>query len=241
VTTVECTDGEARLCTLLLGSYKSSQKCPRILGQTGCKSSPKCPRRRAPAQPGCEGLATFVVNTPWIGFLSKDPWTIETLHSRPPCPRPLCGPPLLPPPSTHTALAPSAALRTRLVGTADSHRAALSAQRRPVLLDAFVFSSHLSHKPTALAPSAALRTRLVGTADSHKAALSAQRRPVLLCAHLFSSHFIQKQRRSRPAPPTNRPKNVQGSLDKPPANRPQNVQEGEHLASPGVKGWPLLS
>jgi len=91
---------EARLCTLLLASYKSSPKCPRILGQTAHKSSPKCPRRRAPAQPGCEGLATFVVNTPWIGFLSKDPWTIGTLHARPPPPiwtppAPLGGPPHL--------------------------------------------------------------------------------------------------------------------------------------------------
>jgi len=98
VTMVECTGGEARLCTVLLASYKSSQKCPRILGQTAHKSSPKCPRRRAPGQPGCEGLATFVVNTPWIGFLSKDPWTIGTLHPRPLLtPAPLCGPPSYPP------------------------------------------------------------------------------------------------------------------------------------------------
>ena len=34
------------------------------------------------------------MNTPWIGFLSKDPWTIGTLHPRPPAP--YVDPPLLP-------------------------------------------------------------------------------------------------------------------------------------------------
>jgi len=36
-----------------------------------------------------------------------------------------------------------------------------------------------------------------------------------------------------PTPPTNRPRNVQGSLDKSPTNRPQNVQRVPHCLSFG--------